>query len=186
VTTLQDLLGLLPDNTSGDISAADMRSVVTELWNRITSEADDQQVINSALSSEIQDLDARIAALETMDGSSNPLVTGRWQINPQAGVVPGGQQMTSETGIPATSGWFRFANFEQGNTDLSSVLLKSTRLMVQQQMNSENWCVVEVVPGSQSINGSYTQVGITGFRGGGSIESAQWQAAVVAIEWSSA
>jgi hypothetical protein len=32
-TTLADLLALLPDNTSGEITPADMRTIVTELWN---------------------------------------------------------------------------------------------------------------------------------------------------------
>jgi hypothetical protein len=31
--TLSDLLALLPDNTSGEISPADMRTIVTELYN---------------------------------------------------------------------------------------------------------------------------------------------------------
>jgi hypothetical protein len=31
--TLEELLALLPDNTTGDIDAADMRTVVTELYN---------------------------------------------------------------------------------------------------------------------------------------------------------
>jgi hypothetical protein len=31
--TLTDLLALLPDNTTGEISAADMRTIVTELFN---------------------------------------------------------------------------------------------------------------------------------------------------------
>ena len=31
--TLDDLLALLPDNTTGAISAADMRTIVTELYN---------------------------------------------------------------------------------------------------------------------------------------------------------
>jgi hypothetical protein len=34
MATLNDLLALLPDNTSGDISAADMRSIVTDIWRR--------------------------------------------------------------------------------------------------------------------------------------------------------
>ena len=33
MTTLDDLLALLPDNTTGEISAADLRTVVTGLWN---------------------------------------------------------------------------------------------------------------------------------------------------------
>jgi Ca2+-binding EF-hand superfamily protein len=34
--TLEELLALLPDNTTGEISAADMRTIVTELWNHAT------------------------------------------------------------------------------------------------------------------------------------------------------
>lgn len=33
-TTLDDLLALLPDNTSGQISAADMRQIVSVLWGK--------------------------------------------------------------------------------------------------------------------------------------------------------
>ena len=33
MTLLDDMLALLPDNTSGDISAADMRSIVTDLYS---------------------------------------------------------------------------------------------------------------------------------------------------------
>jgi hypothetical protein len=32
--TLDDLLVLLPDNTTGDIGADDLRTIVTELWNQ--------------------------------------------------------------------------------------------------------------------------------------------------------
>lgn len=33
--SLDDLLALLPDNTTGEISAADLRAVVTGLWGRV-------------------------------------------------------------------------------------------------------------------------------------------------------
>ena len=35
--TLEELLALLPDNTTGQITAADLRAVVTELYNRIVA-----------------------------------------------------------------------------------------------------------------------------------------------------
>lgn len=34
MATLAELLALLPDNTTGEIDAADMREIVTELWNK--------------------------------------------------------------------------------------------------------------------------------------------------------
>ena len=37
MTTLDDLLVLLPDNDTGAIRAADLRTIVTALWNRVTA-----------------------------------------------------------------------------------------------------------------------------------------------------
>ena len=37
--TLDDLLALLPDNSTGEIDAADLRAIVTELWNVANSQA---------------------------------------------------------------------------------------------------------------------------------------------------
>jgi hypothetical protein len=34
VTTLDDLLALLPDNDTGEITASDLRTIVTELWHQ--------------------------------------------------------------------------------------------------------------------------------------------------------
>ncbi len=34
MTTLNDLLALLPDNNTGDIDASDLRAIVTALWER--------------------------------------------------------------------------------------------------------------------------------------------------------
>jgi hypothetical protein len=34
MSTLDELLALLPDNTTGKIDAADLRTIVTELWDR--------------------------------------------------------------------------------------------------------------------------------------------------------
>lgn len=46
MTTLDELLALLPDNTSGEISAADLRTVTSELWYQplVHAEAVDTQV----------------------------------------------------------------------------------------------------------------------------------------------
>lgn len=37
MTALDDLLALFPDNTSGAISAADLRTAITALWDRVTT-----------------------------------------------------------------------------------------------------------------------------------------------------
>lgn len=75
MTVLDDLLALLPDNTAGEISAADMREIVTELWNYTVSV---QAMVNTlvvttvptvqdgvaAATAAITDLDTRVTALE--------------------------------------------------------------------------------------------------------------------------
>lgn len=37
MTTLEDLLELFPDNTTGAIGAADVRTAITALWERVTA-----------------------------------------------------------------------------------------------------------------------------------------------------
>jgi hypothetical protein len=56
--TLDDLLALLPDNTSGEISAADLRTIVTELWNYTASV---QATLNGVVVNSVPALEARSA-----------------------------------------------------------------------------------------------------------------------------
>lgn len=46
MATLAELLALLPDNTTGEIDAADMREIVTELWGEATGGAVDSIEFN--------------------------------------------------------------------------------------------------------------------------------------------
>jgi hypothetical protein len=66
--TLADLLALLPDNRSGEISAADLREVVTGLWEytaQVQAALSDVVVTGlPAAQQAIGDLDARVTALE--------------------------------------------------------------------------------------------------------------------------
>lgn len=63
--TLEELLALLPDNGTGEISAADMRTIVTELYSYTTTV---QTALNDGAvqtGQAISDLDDRVTALET-------------------------------------------------------------------------------------------------------------------------
>lgn len=72
--TLEELLALFPDNTTGDISAADVRTAITELFNttaavKATADANAAQIVTlgsnmDALFSQVQAIDARVTALE--------------------------------------------------------------------------------------------------------------------------
>lgn len=164
MTTLDDLLALLPDNTTGQISAADMRTVVTGLWNSGA------------------DLEARVADLEVAGGGA-PTVTGRWQINPQAGAIPGGQQVTCDTGIFSTATWLRFAPVDQDGVDLTQALVAAQRIYAQQASSSANWCRFTVTDAADV--GQYVELTVTVEDFAGSVSSAGWQSAIAALSGAS-
>jgi outer membrane murein-binding lipoprotein Lpp len=66
--TLQQLLDLLPDNTKGEISAADMRVIVTELYNAdggLAAQVDSLTNQVTVLSGQVSDLSTTVAALDS-------------------------------------------------------------------------------------------------------------------------
>lgn len=160
---LDDLLALLPDNNTGAIDAVDLRTIVTELWNRGAG------------------IEARVATLETEGANTQPVVTGRWQTNPQAGATPGGMQVTAESGEWALATWLRFAKTDQNNNDLTTVLMNATQIYGQQQSDSSNWGRW-TVDGDITDGGSYVEIPVGDYRGGGSIATAGWQHAIMAFE----
>lgn len=165
MTTLAELLALLPDNTTGEISAEDMRTVVSGIW--------DEFATGFAVN------DGRISALENSGAATGPSVTGIWQINPQAGAVPGGMQITSDTGeITLATSWLRFAKADQSNTDFTGALLASKALYGQQQVKSANWVKATVL--SATDEGSYVEVEVNIIAQAGD-STVGWQTATVVI-----
>lgn len=161
--TLEELLALLPDNTTGAIDADDLRTIVTELWNQGAA------------------IQARVAALETRDGGDGYLATvnGRWQVNPTPG-NPGGKQMSADQASWAMASVLRFDPVDLNNNDLSTALLEADDLFGQQQSDATNWMRWRV-SGAASDEGSYIEVPVTMVASGGSISGAQWQEAQVVI-----
>src|SRR5262245_52811150 len=104
--TLAELLALLPDNNTGDIDAADLRTIVTELFDNTATvlaeaQANTGQIVNN---------DARLDALENQaPGGGGATVAGRWQINPIANDTPGGMQVSASSGVWTDATWLRFA-----------------------------------------------------------------------------
>jgi hypothetical protein len=62
--TLDDLLALLPDNDTGAIDAADLRTIVTELWQQTAAGLLQVNQNFDALFAQVQEHETRIAALE--------------------------------------------------------------------------------------------------------------------------
>jgi len=201
--TLEEMLALLPDNTTGAIQAADLRIIVTELYGYTELQetrwtALDPRIATLELAvtelqtglagqtTALEQLAARVAALEARPpvtgGGATPLpsITGVWQINPQANTVPGGKQMTTNTGLVSTASWLRFDQFDLSDTDMGQALLTAKHLFMQQKQNAENWCRLDV-NGTSVDAGSYIQVPVTGFVGAGSVIPAAWQSAVVVM-----
>jgi hypothetical protein len=186
MTTLDDLLALLPDNDSGEIDAADLRTIVSALWDNDTSLASaDQIAAQDASDAKAQaqaaylDLDARISALEAGGGDGGtPTVqaSGRWQTNPQPGTPGGGQVSTDQAAWEAAS-VLRFARDDLNNNDLANVLLKCVGIYGQQQSDNASW-VRYAATGGASDHGSYVEVPVTFVSGAGSIAAAQWQQSV--------
>lgn len=120
MSTLDDLLALLPDNSTGDISAADLRAVVTGVWNAGA------------------DVEARVVALETAGGTVS--VTGVWRVRSDTGgAVPTGGEVTSDTGNFATATWLRFDDADDNGQDLTTALLAASTLYGQDYKDSANF-----------------------------------------------
>jgi len=158
--TLEEMLELLPDNDTGAIDAADLRSVVTGLYELA------------------QGLAAKVNAVESYHDSIS--ITGAWQYNGTPGVVPGGMQITTATGRLSDAAWIRFAKFDQDNRDFSTVLARASTLFIQQAQNAGTWGKV-FVTGPGVDGGSYVELPISWALGSGSASTANWQRVVVVV-----
>ena len=104
---------------------------------------------NTALIAELQ---AEVARLHRRFST-----VGRWQTNTQAGAVPGGQQVTSDTGNFRQATWLRFAKVDQTTTEMSEMLKYAVMLVVQHQNDSTMWAHM-VVTGPAQVQSSYVQL----------------------------
>lgn len=164
MATLEELLALLPDNSTGQISAADMRDVITALWD------------------EGAQIEARTALLEASDssGAGGISVTGVWQINPQAGASPQGGQVTCDTGVFSTATWVELTKVDKSNVDLSLALAEATHAFAQQKADSGNWVRLELAD-PRTDNGDSIRVAVSPGTSGGATSSAAWQDAIVVL-----
>jgi hypothetical protein len=167
--TLDDLLALLPDNTSGDIAAADMRTIVTELWNQGAG-------VQAAGQAAYVSLDDRVAALEGGTATPTYQASGRWQVNPQPG-TPGGMQVSADQASWAAASVLRFAVVDQHNNDVRNVLTLAVDVFGQSQADDANWSRWEVT-GTPTDHGAYVEIPVAFVNGAGSIAAAGWQAGV--------
>lgn len=162
MTTLDELLARFPDNAVGAIDADDIREVVTSLFNMIT------------------ELEASLQAIQVNDsGGTTISLTGIWQVNPQAGTVPGGAQVTQDTGVLDTATWLRFNYADKSDVVLTNALLAATTIYIQNQQDASRW--VKYTVNSSTDSGGYVQVGVTVTDSGGVAGSAGWQNAIVVL-----
>lgn len=159
--TLEELLELFPDNTTGEISAADMRVTVTALF------------------SQTEAVEARVAALEAAnpdgEGGGDVSVVGDYALNPTAMATPGTMQVTTSTGSFATTAWLRFADVDYSNTDLTNALMRANAVYAQTKGDSSLWGRWTVT-GTPTDASGYIEVPVTFDSGNGAVTP--WQRAL--------
>lgn len=158
--TLDEMLALLPDNTTGAISAADIRTIVTELFN-YTAE-----------------VEARVGAIETGStggggGSDTISVAARWQIQNVPDFHPADGQVGCDTGSFSTASVLRFGRFDKASQDMLTVLLAATAIYGQQWDVAGNWISWDV-SGTPTLVNNYIEVPVTFLKGAGTVLSAGW------------
>lgn len=163
--TLDELLALLPDNTTGEISAADFRTIVTELYNR-----DEEQ-------------NGRLTALESSAGEI--AFSGIWQYNPQVGSVPQAMQVSLNASPITQATWARFWFTDLNNKDMRNFLLTASKIYVQQESDGANWAYYNVT-GAATDLGNYIEVPIEVSSAYGSSMASQWQRVLAVITMPSA
>lgn len=154
MATLDDLLALLPDNSSGAIDADDLRTIVSELWGGTAS------------------LEARLIALEASTGEIS--YDGIWQFNPQVGAVPQAMQVSLNTDLIIDATWARYWKTDLTNQDMSNFIETATKIYVQAETDSANWAYYDVT-GPAVDNGSWIEVPIAVKTFQGSSASSEWQ-----------
>lgn len=138
--TLDEALALLPDNTTGQISASDLRDIVTAMWG--TDDA----------------LSARIGVLEAA-GDLHTIV-GVWQVNQTVGAAPSTGQVTKDQAAFSSVNWLRFTETDVEGTDLGTALLQASVIYMQMRTDRTKWVRYDV-SGTPTDAGTYIQVPVT-------------------------
>lgn len=167
MTTLDDLLLKLPDNSAGAISAQDIRDVVTALWEAGAA------------------VEARTSALELEDTAGATIsLTGIWTANPTPGAEPSTlnsrYEVTSDTGTFGTATWLRFRPEDKAGLDFTAALQAAQAIFAQQKADSRNWVRYSIQ--SAAVVGAYVQVEVTPLgNSGGDTGAVAWEDAIVAL-----
>lgn len=156
---LEEMLALLVDNTSGDISAADMRTIVTGLYDNTAA------------------LSAKVDSIE--QGSEWIAVSGEWMFNPIAAAEPAGPQFTSDLGSLPGASWLRFAEIDYDDKDLAWALTVCTSIYIQSKAEALQW-IRYGVSATPTDAGTYVQIPVSQEAGAGP-GSQPWQQSYVVL-----
>lgn len=145
--TLDEMLALLPDNTTGEIGADDLRTIVTEIWNGFVA------------------ANGRVSALEQETGHAT--VNDAWQLDAGAGAVPANGEISCDTGVYNAATWLRVATDASNGKDYANVLMAATSLYLQEQSAADNWVRYSVASPTRTAN--YVQFAVTVLGSAGSL-----------------
>jgi|SRR5262245_11597715 len=152
--TLDDLLALLPDNTVGDISAADMRTIVTELWNQTAAAVAEGQSVEQSIGIWAASTNARIDALEQAGGGDRTF-SGVWRLDNAVNGNPGDGEVCTDTGALVGAATLRVAPIDRNGTDFSNGLPQVTKVTVQDRDNANNWARWDVSGAVTTVAGDF-------------------------------
>ena len=162
--TLEEMLALLADNSSGDISASDMRQIVTGLWDNSVALAGAAQTAagnaqtaatnaGDAASNYASTTNARIDGLEAATTSRSFAGVYRLDVAPNGNPAAG--EVTTDTGALVGAAHLTFADTDRNNTDASAALQIAEHVSVQDKDNSTNWAKWDVTGAITNVFGDW-------------------------------
>lgn len=157
--TLEELLALLPDNTTEEISPADMRTIVSELWAQSAQALANVQTLRVATV-------ARIDALEA-EGNTRT-AAGIWTLDPNPAHQPTQGEIVTDTGALADATLLMMHRLTRGGVDLGAAVASAQKLSLQSEFDQNNWVKFDVTGPivGPDLNGDYTiPVTVTGSGG---------------------
>lgn len=160
--------GIAGDPQTGDTVYDALVKTETNFTDLYTNKADISSLADVATSGDYNDL-------TNVPSNGVSALTGIWQFNTNAGSVPGGTQVSTNTGVVATSTYLRFARVDKNNWDFKAVLMSQqtgNKIIAQQLANADNFASF-TVSGNPTDNTTYIEIPITVDNTSGN--SAGWQ-----------
>lgn len=177
--TLDQLLALLPDNDQGEVSAADMRTIVTELFDKSEANTGDMEIMGEAVLNYRAATNARIDTLERAEDSQTFTVSGVWEYLVVPNTDPNDGQVSADVVLPVNAATLRFASKDLSGTDFGTLLPLASAIVAQQRDRAENFIAYNVSGMASQTGGTDWSIPVTVTNSSGQLDQAWPEIAVV-------